>query len=857
MDKKNGFTLIELIVTMALMLSILGIAIVSLIGISSAKKKEAWQQIKQQVETAAVEYFTANEYLFEDMSDNVDAYISVGKLVEEDYINKITNPVTGRSVDYCTKIKVTKNGNKLNANYSDDVATNCNGTYTINIIEPGAPSIEPRYYKEDGDEAKVNSRTKWYNAESLGEKKSLNVCMKISPAGGKIVEAKIGGTVAKKNNNLNSNQYRCVNYSGYSGNVRNIKFVVKNQAGKYAKLIVNSIKIDSYSPDIKSLKLTSENSYIRSDSLDSQVPENLDLYTGYNNNNSNSNKSNNNNKNNNKNTYTLLTDVQQLNKVIDENKSRNEKLTYDREIEKNFIYDDNTAFKFDYKHLVNDEVIRKLKNNIGLNNKFYHGNYDYYVLHQVTPPSNVKGASNVYGCVYCWEYYGDKKDTACRNYNNENVDCFKLEGFYLKKVYGPSSINFRESLRDTLYNKDDRDKKIIDLDDIKIHNIYKYVGKLNGKLATLNTEIKEETSGIDKVESKSNYYYKEDSFNLFDKYSIIDNFHTSVGTYYYEKVALNNKKILYKFSKTRGENERVRVDDAIKYNNNVLDNINIKNYKRSELLIDNLSNNKTKDIYKISKKHVSFPGELNGSTTSLSLTVYDKAGNKSTAKINYKKYKNCLPENLKEETDIVGSTSCDNSVCNSYGTLIVTRTYQKYYRDKNSGAFCGNFGDPWYENDYYPNSSYCNYKSCTQPTVTTTTTKTTTATKNEPTNPCNWNGVSIKSHTYQTNKNKTKAYSSSVKNLSDATYVDFTFNVPSGMTKVKTHAAFCGDYKTCKDINSSNKNQTRVTCTNNTNCSSGWEYVGASVSVSCGGKTRVFNYAHKIGDSKTTWARWE
>lgn len=43
MNKKSGFTLIELIVTMALMLSILGIAIVSLIGISSAKKKEAWQ----------------------------------------------------------------------------------------------------------------------------------------------------------------------------------------------------------------------------------------------------------------------------------------------------------------------------------------------------------------------------------------------------------------------------------------------------------------------------------------------------------------------------------------------------------------------------------------------------------------------------------------------------------------------------------------------------------------------------------------------------------------------------------------------------------------------------------------------
>ncbi len=850
MKKKNGFTLIELIATMALMLSILGIAIVSLIGISSANKKEAWQQIKQQVETAAVEYFTANEYLFEDMSDNVDAYISVGKLVEEDYINKITNPVTGKSVNYCTKIKVTKNGNKLNANYSDEVATNCNGTYTINIIEPGAPSIEPSYYKENGDEAKANSRTKWYNAENLGEKKSLNVCMKISPAGGKIVEAKIGKEVAKKNDKLNSNQYRCVTYLGDSGDVKNIKFVVKNQAGKYAKLIVNSIKIDSYSPDIKSLKLTSENSYIRSDSLDSQVPENLDLYTGYNNNNSNSNKSNNNNKNNNKNTYTLLTDVQQLNKVIDENKSRNEKLTYDREIEKNFIYDDNTAFKFDYKHLVDSGVIRKLKNNIGLNNKFYHGDYNYYVLHQVTLPSNVKESSNVYGCVYCWEYYGDKKDTACRNYNNENVDCFKLEGFYLKKVYGPSSINFRETLRDTLYNKDDRDKKIIDLDDIKIHNIYKYVGKLNGKLATLNTEIKEKTSGIDKVESKSNYYYKEDSFNLFDKYSIIDNSYTSVGKYYYEKATSSNKKILYKFSKTRDENERVRVDDAIKYNNNILNNINIKYYKRSELLVDNLSNNKTKDIYTISKKHVFFPGELNGSTTSLSLTVYDKAGNKSTAKTDYKKYKNCLPENLQEETNMVGSTSCDNSVCNSYGTEIVTRTYQKYYKDKNSGAFCGNIGDPWYENDYYPNSSHCNYKSCTQPAVTTTTTKTTTTAKKKPTKSCDWSKVKISFSVSNANKDHCYAVGESVTKEKDATSFKVKFSYPSDFEKKDTHAAFCNDKNTCKSVKESNPGQTSVVCTNSTKCYENYKYVGASIELKCGKTTRTIYGSASIKDVK-------
>ena len=79
MKKKNGFTLIELLVTIALMLSILGIAVVSLINTSNKKKEEAWQQVKGQIETAATEYFTANEYLFEGISDKTaDAYVAVG-----------------------------------------------------------------------------------------------------------------------------------------------------------------------------------------------------------------------------------------------------------------------------------------------------------------------------------------------------------------------------------------------------------------------------------------------------------------------------------------------------------------------------------------------------------------------------------------------------------------------------------------------------------------------------------------------------------------------------------------------------------------------------------------------------------
>ena len=53
MRNKKGFTLVELLVTIALMLSILAIAIVSFIGISNKKKQESYDLVKEQIITAA------------------------------------------------------------------------------------------------------------------------------------------------------------------------------------------------------------------------------------------------------------------------------------------------------------------------------------------------------------------------------------------------------------------------------------------------------------------------------------------------------------------------------------------------------------------------------------------------------------------------------------------------------------------------------------------------------------------------------------------------------------------------------------------------------------------------------------
>ena len=113
--EQKGFTLVELLVTIALMLSILGIAIVSFINISNKKKEESWKQVKSQVETAAAEYFASNEYFLSSLGNGQAGIVSVGTLVSQDYLNKVTNPITGKSVNECDIVIVQKN-NSTNSN---------------------------------------------------------------------------------------------------------------------------------------------------------------------------------------------------------------------------------------------------------------------------------------------------------------------------------------------------------------------------------------------------------------------------------------------------------------------------------------------------------------------------------------------------------------------------------------------------------------------------------------------------------------------------------------------------------------------------------------------------------------------
>ena len=117
MRKRNGFTLVELLITIAIMLSLLGIAMVSFINISNSKKRESWSGVKEQIKTAAEQYFSSNEYLINDIKNGGYAFVSVGTLVKNDYLNRVINPESGKTIDRCDIVVVTKRESEIGYDY--------------------------------------------------------------------------------------------------------------------------------------------------------------------------------------------------------------------------------------------------------------------------------------------------------------------------------------------------------------------------------------------------------------------------------------------------------------------------------------------------------------------------------------------------------------------------------------------------------------------------------------------------------------------------------------------------------------------------------------------------------------------
>ena len=170
MNKKKGFTLIELLVVIAIMASILVLAITSLNGVSKAKKKEAEKKVEDQIELAAKQYVEANEYLFEGLNVNGDSdTVFIKDLISNDYLNVLTNPVTGKKYNKCDKVIVKKtNKNKFTYDFVKDDTNDCT-SYSSSTVEvaPDKPSCpDARITSETTSKESGTSRT-WYNSDII------------------------------------------------------------------------------------------------------------------------------------------------------------------------------------------------------------------------------------------------------------------------------------------------------------------------------------------------------------------------------------------------------------------------------------------------------------------------------------------------------------------------------------------------------------------------------------------------------------------------------------------------------------------------------------------------------------------
>lgn len=197
MKKKNnkGFTLIELLVAVSIMLSILGVAIVSFVNLSDRKKEEAWENVKNQIETAAEQYFKSNEYLFEGLSNGVTATISVGELVKSDYINVVTDPRNGNKISYCSLVNVTRNNGVFTVSTDTSFGEggsndekDCVTGSLVTIKEVGGPDIMVK------DDCAYDGNDNWCRGQIAGEEKNSFDGIKLTATSNEAVYINVNNT---------------------------------------------------------------------------------------------------------------------------------------------------------------------------------------------------------------------------------------------------------------------------------------------------------------------------------------------------------------------------------------------------------------------------------------------------------------------------------------------------------------------------------------------------------------------------------------------------------------------------------------------------------------------------------------
>ena len=895
---KRGFTLIELLVVIALMLSILGIAVVSFVGISNKKKESSKELIKEQIETAALEYFNANEFLFSNLKDDVFGVISVGKLVNDDYLNVVTNPVTGKRIGNCTVVVVKRKNNVFTSDVDDEsfenATDNQTGTQLTNVCDSILVSSDDiqggkiTYYDENYKkltgkrfEDLSDNKKLWFNSKHLGKDRNLIACSKdeVEVTNTKGEEIKV-----EKNSH---------GYCATIKNGTNEDITYRSKDRSWTLTIAE--RVDTTPPLVSNLKVESENSYIGSKSLYDSKEYMSKFYSfklipempG-------------------KKSILTYNDIQAANirkdgmgirntndMYFDFTKNEGYKVPNSRDSEdiivdgKLMMLCDAYSMNFEIEEVrtIADKMLPDLKDNGiylisynlekkdfpkditdyywsgGINYDLNHkDNYqDLYFSDGVSRRLYKNGeiiknehiVDNEIRKVYKDYLYYTKQKKLCKINVDVNGRTFQKEHFVCSRIIEayPKTLNVNAagimrtiignmSLGEFLYDKF-----------IEYFYFYANYGKeINGQLTKMSFTYKDDTSktysyGLDKKYVKK--VKRDDKFGDLIESNYLTK--TLQQIKYIEGIGYNRN--LYNFSYTTDKNTALK-DNSLneEYNKEVLNSVEIYDLKQSKDNYKKEKINKKEEAVEINHLY-SFEdnseSKLDGSISNYKLTIKDNAGNETTSKANYEKYKLCTYTKQKVWDSPVDEQSCEN-VCNSHGTLVKKRGLGMVARvDEATEEFCSKpefFGEDEIKT---PNSPECPWTDCTVTTAkkttknqTTKSSKTTSTTK-----ACDWSKVKISFSVSNANKDHCYAVDESVTKEKDATSFTVDFDYPSDFKKIATHAAFCKDAKTCKNITTSNKNQTSVVCTNSTNCYEEYKYVGASIELECGNTTKtIFDY---------------
>ncbi len=207
---KKGFTLVELLVTISIIISLTAIVIVGVVSISNRSKEQAYEEVKEQIMTAAEQYFDANEYMFEGLGEGAYGVITVGMLVQEDYLNRVVDPRDGTPVHSCTQVQVKKeNGRYVTTfmEYDEEGGYTCSNENFVALSEPGAPSIEANFYNRDTNETNISpNEDGWFNVDILGNGGTIGVNVNLLTMGNGEIESLTSCTSTSSNcTNFNDN----------------------------------------------------------------------------------------------------------------------------------------------------------------------------------------------------------------------------------------------------------------------------------------------------------------------------------------------------------------------------------------------------------------------------------------------------------------------------------------------------------------------------------------------------------------------------------------------------------------------------------------------------------------------------